>query len=72
VTPETGLSVIQQIEVIEGISALVVLIAGLWLLGARKLIIGAEYEAMKQDRDMWRSMYLALRNNRNRQGGGDG
>ena len=70
---ETGLSVVQQVEVIEGISALVVLIAGLWLLGAGKLVIGRHYDEMRAERDRWRDLYLdRLRNGpRVKNGGGD-
>jgi hypothetical protein len=58
VTAETGLSVIQQIEVVEGISALVVLVAFFWLLGAGKLVIGRHYDELREERDRWRDLYL--------------
>jgi hypothetical protein len=70
-----GVSVISQVEIIEGISAIVVLVAMLWLLGAGKLVIGRHYDDLKGDRDRWRDLYLdRLRNGRrqdqNARGGG--
>lgn len=64
----SGLNVVQQIEVIEGISAVIVLVAMLWLLGAGRLVIGRHYEEMKQERDRWRDLYLdRIRNGITRQ-----
>jgi len=59
----SGLTVLQQVEVVEGISALVVLVAMLWLLGAGKIVIGRHFEEMREDRNRWRDLYLdRLRN----------
>jgi hypothetical protein len=67
----SGLTVLQQIEVVEGISAIVVLVGMLWLLGAGKLVIGRHYDELREDRNRWRDLYLdRLRNGRkNAQGG---
>jgi hypothetical protein len=59
----SGLTVLQQIEVVEGISAIVVLVAMMWLLGAGKLVIGRHFDDLKAERDRWRDLFLdRLRN----------
>jgi hypothetical protein len=61
----TGLSVFQQVEIIEGASALVVFVAMFWLLGAGKLVIGRHFDDLKAERDRWRDLFLdRLRNGR--------
>jgi hypothetical protein len=61
----SGLSVFQQVEIIEGASALVVFVAMFWLLSAGKLVIGRHFEDLKAERDRWRDLYLdRLRNGR--------
>jgi hypothetical protein len=59
----TGLSVFQQVEIIEGASALVVFVAMFWLLGSGKLVIGRHFDDLKAERDRWRDLFLdRLRN----------
>ena len=59
----SGLSVFQQVEIIEGVSALVVLVAMFWLLGSGKLVIGRHFDDLKTERDRWRDLFLdRLRN----------
>jgi hypothetical protein len=66
----SGLAVLQQVEIIEGASALVVLIGMFWLLGAGRLVIGRHYDDLKNDRDRWRDLYLdRLRNGPHKRGG---
>ena len=71
-TAAPGVSIISQVEVIEGVSAVVVLVAMLWLLGAGKLVIGRHYDDLKGDRDRWRDLYLdRIRNGITKRTGGE-
>ena len=68
----SGLNVVQQIEVIEGVSAVVVLVAFLWLLGAGRLVIGRHFDEMRAERDRWRDLYLdRIRNGITKRTGGE-